>query len=263
MRSERFTTALVLMAAALAAAPAVSADREYSQLELSLACAPPPSAYAPGAAPRVLGGQDPAFRTLFDASDLLVIDAGTASGVQQGQRYYIRRPALLGVGYAGSGVQSVHTAGWVRIVAAHDTTALAAIEHTCDGIDQGDYLEPFVAPVLPAGADLDDSSGEPDFTAPARVLFGERQRAIGGGGDFMLIDRGTAHGVAAGDRFAIYRDVRARSAMYSQPRTSPPLPLALVGEAVAVATGPVMSLVRITSARDAVLSGDLAAPRRK
>ena len=40
------------------------------------------------------------------------------------------------------------------------------------------------------------------------------------------------------------------------------MPLASVGEAVVITVGPVVSLMRITRARDAVLSGDYVAPRR-
>ena len=43
-------------------------------------------------------------------------------------------------------LQTIHTTGWLRIVAVNDTTAIAQIEHVCDGVIAGDYLEPFVAP---------------------------------------------------------------------------------------------------------------------
>ena len=263
MRSDRLVAATALVTMALLVAQVEAADQQFSPLELALACAPPPFAYAPTAALHVLGGQDPVPRTLFSQPDLLVIDAGTGNGVRLGQQYFARRPAVLGSGYLSAGAQSGHTAGWIRIVAADETTALATVEYTCDAVEQGDYLEPFVPPLLPPGVDRDDTSGRTDFTSAGRVLSGDRQRVSAGGGDFMLIDRGANQGVTPGDRFAIYRDPRARSAMYVQSPKGRPQPLAGVGEAIAVTTGPMLSLVRITTARDAVLSGDIIVPRRK
>jgi hypothetical protein len=133
----------------------------------------------------------------------------------------------------------------------NDASAIASIDHLCDAIAQGDYLEPFVAPVVPAEADRDDPSGDPDFTALGHVVSGDENRQIGGAGDLMLIDRGTDQGVRPGLRYAIYRDVRATG-----------MPLAPVGEAVVLSAGSTMSLTRITRSRDAVVSGDYVAPRR-
>jgi len=67
----------------------------------------------------------------------------------------------------------------------------------------------------------------------------------------VLIDRGTDQGVTAGTRYAIYRDIRSAG-----------MPLASVGEAVVLSTGKTLALTKITSAHDAVLSGDYVAPRR-
>jgi hypothetical protein len=70
-------------------------------------------------------------------------------------------------------------------------------------------------------------------------------------GGYVLIDRGTDQGVTAGERYAIYRDIRSAG-----------MPLASVGEAVVLSTGKTLALTKITSAHDAVLSGDYVAPRR-
>src|SRR5439155_16690899 len=140
---------------------------------------------------------------------------------------------------------------WIRIVAVNESTGIALVEHACGGIMADDYLEPFVAPTIPAGADRDDASGEPDFKALGRVLAGNGDRSAAGPGDFMLIDRGTANGVVPGARFAVYRDVNAAG-----------MPLAAIGEIVVISTGPDTALTRITRARDAVLSGDYVARRK-
>ena len=48
---------------------------------------------------------------------------------------------------------TVQTSGWVRVVAVNDTTALVSPEHTCGDIRAGDFLEPFVAPIVQEGDD--------------------------------------------------------------------------------------------------------------
>jgi len=222
-----------------------------SPLEISVACAPPPSMSEPHpAAPRVLGSQDTAPRSLFGSGDLLMVSDGTASGLQLGQRFFVRRANRFGAAYGRNAI-GIRTLGWIRIVSLNESTAIASIEHLCDGIVAQDYLEPFVRPVVPVAAALDDTPGEPDFSALAQIVAGDEDRRTGGAGDFMLIDWGADHGVTPGTRLAIYRDVR-----------TPGLPLASVGDAVVISVGPMLSLTRITRARDAVQSGDYVAIRK-
>jgi hypothetical protein len=99
--------------------------------------------------------------------------------------------------------------------------------------------------------DLSPATGELDFDHPVRVLNGELMRHSGGTGDFMLIDQGAGAGAAVGAHFAVYRDL-----------LEPGLPLTEIGEAVVMSVGPKLSVVRITRARDAVITGDYAVPRK-
>lgn len=245
------TAARVLLLSVVFAAGAFAQDTPMSPLEVAAACAPPPSLDAPPSdVLRVVATQDTQPRTLAGNRDLLVISGGTHAGVQLGQTFFVRRPNKFG---ASANVLSLgaKTLGWIRVVAANESTAIAAVEHACGGIMQDDYLTPFSVPVVPAGADRDDATGEPDFTSLARVIIGSEDREAAAAGDFVLIDRGGNQGVSPGTRLAIYRDVRVGG-----------LPLASVGEAVVITVGPVISLTRITRARDAVLSGDYVAIRK-
>jgi hypothetical protein len=249
----RFCTVVLAAALVVAAAPlaAAQADRPLTPLELAAGCAPPPALGAPDAPPRILGGQDTTPKQLFGPRDLLVIDAGTNAGLGVGQRFFVRRANTFGMGYGGVPDGGVTTLGWIQIVAVNDTTAIGSVDQACDGIVAGDYLQPFTAPTLPSDADRDDRRGDPDFTSLARVVVGSDDRAAAGIGDFMLIDRGTEHGMAPGTRFAVYRDLRVGK-----------MPLASIGEGVVIAAGGSVSVTRITSARDAVLAGDYVAIRK-
>lgn len=250
MRAVRLVVVLLLLSAgAVRAASAQTTERTLTALEIAVACAPPPSLDVPDKAPHVLGAQDTSSRLLFDPRDLLVLDSGAQSGIQLGQKYYVRRPILSAEHRKQT--RGISTLGWVSIVAVNDTTAIATIDHFCDGISSGDYLEPYAAPSLPAGADRDEAGGELDFSALGRVLTGTENHGAVGIGNLMLIDRGEDQGFAAGSRFAVYRDVRKGD-----------LPLTSVGEGVVLSIGKTMSLARITRSRDAVIPGDYVVPRK-
>jgi len=222
-----------------------------SPLEIGVACSSPPTIPGPHSDLfRVIGAQETVPRSLFGNRDLLVINAGTAAGVQLGQQFFVRRQTHFQM-RLDEPTTGVRTLGWIRVVAVNESTAIATVEHACAGIFEQDYLAPFTPPVVPAGTDRDDPSGEPDFTALARVLIANEDRQAAGAGDFVLIDRGTDQGIVPGTRMALYRDIQ-----------SPGMPLASIGEAVAVSVGPTLALTRITRARDAVLSGDYVAIRR-
>jgi hypothetical protein len=251
MRWSRVLASSLLVG--LAAAPAM-AQREpevLSSMQAALACAPPASvdAAAPDAL-RIIGAQDATTRTTYGPPDLLVVGGGSQAGVQLGQQFFIRRPVRFGTGGPRHHA-SIRTVGWIRITSVNDTTSIGTIEHVCDAIFQNDYLAPFVMPAIPADAERVETSGELDFTSLSRVMVGNENRETAGTGDFMLMDRGSAQGIAVGRRFAIYRDVGVFG-----------MPLAALGEAVVVNIGKDMALVLINSARAAVHTGDYLVPRK-
>jgi hypothetical protein len=244
--------ALVTLGGAMASA---QTDTPLSPMQVAAGCAPSlSSAGEPERALHVLGAQDPSPRGLLGPRDLLILSGGTRAGVQLGQEFFVRREIRFGISgrrTAKQPLQGVTTAGWIRVVAVNDSTAVALVLQACGPIFADDYLDAFVAPSVPANAGADDASGEPDFSALGRIIVGREDRTAAGAGDFMLIDRGSDQGVVAGSRFAVYRDLRA-----------PGLPLSSIGEAVVISTGPDRSLMRITRARDAVMKGDYVALRR-
>lgn len=242
--------ATALLTTAAAGVPAQAEDRLTPQ-QVAVACGIPAGLELPREGGlRVAGGQDTEARVLFGPRDLLVINGGTQAGLQLGQRFFVRRPVAYGRPSTGR-PRAVHTAGWIRIVALNDTTGIAAVDVACGDILQGDYLDPFAAPVVPPGMDRADVSGEPDFTSPGRILFGGDETRTGAAGDFMVIDRGSHEGLVPGSRLAIYRDTRTKD-----------LPLASIGEGIVISTAPSTSVMRITLARDAIETGDVIVPRK-
>lgn len=148
----------------------------------------------------------------------------------------------------GEGFGDVRITGVISVTAVDNLNAVGQVEFACDSIENGDFLEPFTETVLPPNA---AAMQEPDFSDRAQLLFGEDNRVMVGLGYIISIDRGTLHGVVTGSRFAIYRDRRDTT------------PLVYLGEAVVLSTAEQTSKVMITKANDALMSGDLAVPRRQ
>ena len=254
---------LAVWLAASAPTGAQSNVDQMSQLQIALACAPPPViGTAPHDVLHVAGAQTASARSLFDGHDILVLDAGADKGVALGQEFFIRRRVTIGMFITDESTpRGVHTAAWARVVAVDANRSLAAVEHDCGPIYQGDYLEPFVAPAVPANIDKTDTSGNPDFESAGRIVFGDYEHATAGVGEFMIVDKGADQGATPGTRYAVYRSVD----MWWQQGDHikhPPMPLASVGEAVVVSSAKSLSVVRIVAGRDAIRSGDLIVPRK-
>src|SRR5688572_12616290 len=148
---------LALCAAGLAALP-VSAQRAPAPGSvnlpgdvLALACAPSMAFATPPMPLRITGGQDSFVRRIFVPGDLVTLNAGTDNGIEVGQQFYARRVQVQG-GQAATRSRPgvIRTAGWIRVYAVDDRMSLATIEHACDTIEQGDFLEPFELPSMPA-----------------------------------------------------------------------------------------------------------------
>lgn len=214
-----------------------------------LSCTDLPVATRPLTTLVVKGGHNADGHQSLTTGEVLVLARALDDGLAVGQRYTARRLHGGAAGFLRPGEEfgAVRNAGWVTITAVDDLHALAIIDFACDGIEPGDYLEPFVEVVLPTVA---DPLGEPQFDDRARILFGPDRRETFGDGDTLSIDRGTIHGVAPGARFAIYRDRRGG------------MPLVHIGEAVVMEPGELTSKVVLVSVTTFIEIGDVAVPRR-
>src|SRR5947209_2969602 len=142
MGSRMFTlAATVALAGTVSVASAqVTAPQPLTKSQLAVACSPPPLvAVEPTGVPRILGSQDVVLRSSFGTPELLVINVGTDQGIQVNQQYFVRRLFRTAETHRDKLPHMVHTAGWVRIVAANEKTAIATPDHACSDIRTGDY----------------------------------------------------------------------------------------------------------------------------
>jgi hypothetical protein len=240
----------VCLSVAAVATAQTGARRANRNAARELACGPQAGLTRPSQALKVIGGE-PRGKALFGTGESVVINGGTAQGLRAGQEYFVRRVVPDQFAQRMIGTEqtfSIHTAGWVKIVEVQTDFAVATITHGCDGVSEGDYLEPFVLPAPPASR---LAGGEPDFSNPGHIVLGDERRQSGAVGDMMVMDRGSDHGLRAGQKLTIYRDL-----------VEPGGPVVRVAEATVVIVRPENSTIRIETSRDAVYVGDRVAIHR-
>jgi hypothetical protein len=222
------------------------AVRNYAS---ELACGARATAIPPAAVVRIGHGREHG-KTLFGPGDPIIVLGGTSQGLRVGQDYFVRRVTqdrFTEPGSDGVPTISIHTAGWIRIVEAAPDAAIATITRACGGMQEGDYLEPFEMPVVPATA----QGTEPDYANPGRLLLGDDRRQMGATGDLMVFDRGSDHGVRNGQRLTIFRQTVGGAG-----------PVVRVGNATAMIVSAETTVVRIDRTTDAIYVGDFVAIHR-
>jgi hypothetical protein len=248
------TTGFLIVPASLAALFAGSLDAQVKRplttrsIPLEIVCGPASTLAAPDAAMKVIGGTE-RRKQMFGTGETILVNAGTGKGVRAGQHFFVRRLVQDRHAEATAEIQpkSIHTAGWVTIVETQADVSVANIEEACDGVQEGDYLEPLVLPEATAAV----PEGVPDFARPGQVIMGDDRRQLGATGTLMVIDRGTDHGVRSGQRLTIFRSAVEGTG-----------PVVTIGEAVVVSTQAESSLMRIQKSREAIQVGDKIAIHR-
>jgi hypothetical protein len=245
LRTITVATALLASALTASAQEGPLATRSVPADQL---CGAQVALAVPASAMTIAGGAEPS-KQLFSPGDAVTLTGGFAQGVRAGQRFVVRRIVKDRFAHPTLGEQprSVHTAGWITIVETQTDVSIGKITEACDDINAGDYLEPLVIPTAPG----DLAGGEPDYARPARLVRGDERRQAGGAGSLLVMDRGTDHGLRAGQRLTVFRQTLEGKG-----------PVAKVGDAVIVTTHPETSLIRITASSDAVYVGDLVAIHR-
>jgi hypothetical protein len=249
--------ALTAVAALLAAVPTSAQSTRDVQGPRTLtpamvACTDLPMTAPPEPRLVVKGGHTTDGRSLVTRGAEVMIGRTTGDGLAAGQRYTVRRLTedyKIFPGEPTRGYTHLQTTGYITVTSVDENNARATIDFACAPIQAGDFLVPYSETAVTTTA---AEMVYPDFTDRARVLEGNEFKSIFADGDMLSIDRGTAHGVTVGARYAIYRDWRDGV-----------MPLVHVADVVVMETGETTSKAVVISTNDAVRVDDVAVPRRQ
>ncbi|MCC7125710.1 MAG: carboxypeptidase regulatory-like domain-containing protein [Acidobacteria bacterium] len=213
---------------------------------LASVCAPTRPGDVDQTVAHILGHRYDTRRELFSQGDVLRIDVGADMGIGVGQNYVVRRRVQIGErrAQAKDATFGEQTAGLVQVVETTPDAAVVVAVYACGEFMPGDSLEPFDAlPVVQAQA-----PGTPQFDEPARVVFGEQGRMLGAGGQMVVIDHGSAHGVTRGQRVTIFKRAQGSDG-----------PVIALGDGIVSVVRPQSSTIQITRTTEAVEIGTLMA----
>jgi len=268
MRIRVIATAVAALAAAPVYAQSIDVTGPRTLTPNMVTCTDLPITAKPLPRLLVAGPHTTDGRTAMN-DGLIVINRTADDGLAIGQRYLSQRLITDPKRFPrpGEGYGDLRVTGWVTVRAIDENNALASIDAVCDTIEIGDFLEPAVDLTLPTTA---FPPLYPDFNDRANIIFGADNRVLFGDGDVFSIDRGTAHGVQTGHRYAIYRDFqplkghKTTMATTMQYGSTVPhiLPLVYMGDVVVMTVLEQTSKVVVTKAKDGIQVGDIAVPRR-
>lgn len=189
--------------------------------------------------------RDGAVNELYAQSDLLSIDGGTQTGLEVGRNYVVRRTYKMRGATRTARLE--HTAGVVQIVTVDEHSAMAAVVYACDALMRGDVLAGFNPEPLRTPEPL----GTPAYDDAAQILFADIGQQMGAPRRLMVIDRGADAELRVGQALTLFRRDRFSG-------MSPNV----IGIASVVAVRDHSATIRIDQGRDAIDSGDWAAPQR-
>jgi hypothetical protein len=216
---------------------------------LASVCGPSQPAWDSAVVARVAAHRDDVERRLFGNGDVLVLDAGSDSGLAAGTNLAVRRRFRWGDRSLPSKLATFgeHTSALVQVVDVHPEASVAVVVYACDEFEVGDTVERFEA--LTVFTPIE--TGAPEYEAPARILFGDNGRLMASVSQFMVIDRGAREGAQRGQRLTVFRRALGDRG-----------PVTHIAEAIIVAVKEDSATIRIERARDAVSVGDLVALHR-
>jgi LysM domain len=197
----------------------------------------------------------PTAKVNLATSDIVYVDGGERAGLVPGMEYSAVQPEGLVTHPVTGEVMGrfYRHLGRVRILSVQETTAIAEISASCDGIEIGAWLEPFEPQPIPLRRrtplrGVNDPVSRDALAGAAAIVYAKDQIVSLGQHSVVFIDRG-ADEVTPGDIFTIYRlGAEGEPAM-------------VLGELAVLATHERSAVARILDARYAVYIGDLLDPK--
>lgn len=213
----------------------------------------------------VVGNTQGSERFMVGDTNTVYLNAGSAQGVKQGDRFVIVRTVATKLAHPDPSVKVpmgdvLQQVGVVRVSEVNEKGCMAQVEKSLDGIEPGykavRFQEP---PSMPL--QLRQDVGETVKVDPAfncRVVYSRdgHEQALGMG-DLILIDKGAKDGLKVGDVLLGYRVSRADGAG-GDARTAPPKETyhLYLGQVVVIRAGETSATCRILRAANELRVGD-------
>jgi len=221
----------------------------------------------------VVSGEESEFVNTFQEGAYVYINEGASQGVKVGDEFTVIRPVeeFHGVQWSKWQFSILKKLGQVwedegrlRVVVVLPETSIAQIENSCNYIQRGDVILPFVprpTPPVKSSANF-DRFAPPSGKATAMIITGKGFVISGGTNNIVYVNLGNAQGVKVGDYFRIFRytgtqheevyqDKRVAFDVYGYGSVPAKynwsnVPREVIGEGVVVRTSPNASTVLVT-----------------
>lgn len=301
MRGKIVLASLVLVMAG-AVAP-VKAQSAIANAAVNSMVPTPNELYCSGvvtteAVPRdtyVITGEESDTKMTYETNDIVYVNKGSDQGVKVGDEYFVVRSQvdpLFEIEWTKWQNSILHKMGtvWedegrVKVEIVRPKVSIARVEHSCNYIQRGDLILPFVerpAPPLKS-EDKFDKFAPPNGKPLAMIITGKTFQQAVGSEDVVYVNLGNGQGVHVGDYFRIFRyHGTQHETVYQTPRyafdleqgTAIPdagiygfgkvpskydwsnVPREDIGEGIVLRTGPNSSTVLITLSLRAIYPGD-------
>ncbi len=189
----------------------------------------------------IVGGERDYEKVMFSDSDIVYINKGKGSGLENGQLFLILEvgPQIKGMG------RIAFKRGRAQILALGETKSTARIEKSCGQVMIGNFLVPFQEKEGILGKDLgyDVLPEEVEGLKGNLIYFQDDYNQIGSG-YWALIDIGEEDGVYFGQQLIIYRKSKEGA------------PIQILGNSVVIDVQKNTSTIKILSCKDALRLGD-------
>ncbi len=231
----------------------------------------------------LITGEQSDHKTTFQEGDYVYINKGTAQGAKVGDVFQVIRPVnnTMGMDWFRGQFWLLRAMGtmWedkgrLRVVVAQPNVSIAQIEESCNYIQRGDIVLPFIERAAPPfkPADKFDRFAPPSGKATATIVTGKGYTSQLGTRDIAYVNIGSDQGVHVGDYLRVFRyHDRQRENAYQTYKISTHvygygssrgfwnwqnLPRQVIGEAIVVRTAPNSSTILITFSLREIYAGD-------
>ncbi|HKV06225.1 MAG TPA: hypothetical protein VJO53_14100 [Candidatus Acidoferrales bacterium] len=242
----------------------------------------------------IITGEESNYRIIFDEGSAVYINKGTSQGVKVGDEFSVVREVKDIGGIEWTKWQNAilrkmgavwEDEGRVKVIVARPDVSIAQIEQSCDFVQRGDLILPFVERPFPPlkPENYFDRFAPADGKPMAMIITGKKFQQQVGNNDIIYVNLGNDQGVKVGDYFRIFRYTGTqhetvflppRYAFDMKPGSSVPPPAMYgfgsvpvkynwnnvpredVGEGVVLRTGPNSATVLITFGLREIYPGD-------